>query len=89
MKASKNETQMPERVAILETTILNINSTLLDLKQDMKRGFDKVGDEFKRVYPTIANLKSGIAPLNNSRFFDLLMRASSLKHSISHIRLFA
>jgi len=52
MKAAKNELRMnnPERIAILETTILNINATLLDLRQDMKRGFDKIDTKFDALH---------------------------------------
>lgn len=48
MKAAKNESSMKnsERIAILETTILNINTTLLDLRQEMKYRFDKIDDKF-------------------------------------------
>ena len=51
MKIAKNESHMhnSERIAVLETTILNINSTLLDLRQDIKRGFDKVDDRFDKI----------------------------------------
>ena len=51
MKVAKNEPEMnnSERIAVLETTILNINSTLLDLRQDMKRGFDKVENRFDKI----------------------------------------
>ena len=37
------------RIAVLETTILNINSTLLEIKQDVKRGFDKMDDRFANI----------------------------------------
>lgn len=41
---SRKESHMnnDERLAILETTILNINSVLIDIKQDIKRLSDKV-----------------------------------------------
>ncbi len=48
MRAAKNEASMSnsERLAILETTILNINSTMLEIKQDLKYGFEKVDQKF-------------------------------------------
>ncbi|OGT35608.1 MAG: hypothetical protein A3F11_00270 [Gammaproteobacteria bacterium RIFCSPHIGHO2_12_FULL_37_14] len=48
MKAVKNETNMSHdaRIAVLETTILNINSTLLDIRQDIKRQSDKMDSKF-------------------------------------------
>jgi uncharacterized coiled-coil protein SlyX len=51
MKPAKNEARMSNeaRLAVVETTILNINSTLLDLKQDMKRGFDRIDTKFEAV----------------------------------------
>ena len=51
MKPAKSEARMSNdvRLAVVETTILNINSTLLDLKQEIKRGFDKVDNRFDRI----------------------------------------
>ena len=44
MKPVKNETRMSNdaRIAVLETTLLNINSTLLDFKHEMRHSFDKL-----------------------------------------------
>lgn len=51
MKAIKHEARMSneERIAILETTIININSTLLDIKQDIRHMSDKMGNKFDAV----------------------------------------
>lgn len=48
MKHRKHEPHMSNetRIAILETTILNINSCLLEMRQDMKRLSDKIDDKF-------------------------------------------
>jgi uncharacterized coiled-coil protein SlyX len=44
MKPAKNEARMSveARIAVVENTIQNINSTLLDFRQEMRRGFDKI-----------------------------------------------
>ena len=48
MKPAINEARMSveTRLAVVETALLNINSTLHDLKQDMKRGFDRIDSKF-------------------------------------------
>ncbi len=37
------------RIAVLETIIISINSTLLDIKQDMKRSFEKIDSKFETM----------------------------------------
>lgn len=47
MKPIRNEAYMSNdaRIAVLETTILNINSTMIDIRQDVKRLSDKVDNK--------------------------------------------
>jgi hypothetical protein len=84
MKASKNESTMstPERIAILETTILNINSTLLDLRQDMKRGFDKIDNKFDNVDNKLDALQDRLW----SNFLWLMGMIIGLAGLIAHIQ---
>ncbi len=58
MRAAKNEASMSnaERLAILETTILNINSTMLEIKQDLKYGFEKVDQKFDSIDKKFASM---------------------------------
>jgi len=48
MIPKKHEKHMSNdaRIAVLETTILNINSTLLDIKHDLKRIDTKIDTKF-------------------------------------------
>jgi hypothetical protein len=49
---SKNEPPMPsndERLAVLETVILNINTTLIDIRQDNKRLEDSIRQDIRRL----------------------------------------
>ncbi len=38
-----------ERVASIETAIININATLVDFKHDMNRNFDKIEQKFENI----------------------------------------
>jgi len=51
MKPVKNEPKMSHeaRIAVLETSVMNINANLLDLKQELQRGFDKMEGRFERL----------------------------------------
>jgi chromosome segregation ATPase len=55
MAARKQEIHMSddERLAIIETTLSNITTTLFDIKQDMKRQFDKVNEDMKHQFNKI------------------------------------
>ena len=48
MNSKKHETNMSNdaRIAVLETTILNINSNLLEIKQEMKFSSEKMDRRF-------------------------------------------
>jgi len=79
MKAAKNELRMnnPERIAILETTILNINATLLDLRQDMKRGFDRVDTKFDALEKKMDNKLDVLENKMDSKFDALETKVDS------------
>jgi len=51
MKTAKDEAQMSieERLAVIEVTNEHINRTLIDMKQDMNRNFDKIEQRFMTV----------------------------------------
>ncbi|MCC2666648.1 MAG: hypothetical protein K0S63_564 [Gammaproteobacteria bacterium] len=51
MAARKQEIHMndDERLAIVETTLSNITTTLFDIKQDIKHQFDKIDAKFDKV----------------------------------------
>ena len=82
MKAAKNEASMSshERLAILETTILNINSTLLEIKQDLKYGFEKVDQKFDRIDKKFDSLQNRLW----SNFLWLMGMIIGLSGLIAH-----
>jgi hypothetical protein len=41
------------RIAVLETTILNINTTMLDIKQDMKHSFERLETKMDTKFDAI------------------------------------
>lgn len=50
MKPIKHEVpRMGNNDAVLEKTMLNINSTLLDLRQEMRHGFEKIDQRFEAM----------------------------------------
>lgn len=51
MKIAKNEACMSTeaRLTVLENSVQNINSILLDFRQEMKRGFDKIDSRFESI----------------------------------------
>lgn len=61
MKARKYEKPPmtnDERIAILETTIININSTLVDIKHDMTRLSDRMDVKFDSLDKKIDNINN-------------------------------
>jgi len=59
-----------ERIAILETTMLSINATLLDFKQDMNRRFDKIDDKFSKIDEKFTKIDEKFERMDNK--FDAL-----------------
>lgn len=86
MKPIKNEARMSNdaRIAVLETTILNINSTLLDLKQDIKHGFDKVDNKFTTLENKMDNRLERIENRLWSNFLWLMGMIIGLAGLIGH-----
>lgn len=62
MKNVKDEAQMSieERLAVIEVTNEHINRTLIDMKQDMNRNFDKVEQKFAAVDQRFISLEQSI-----------------------------
>ncbi len=51
MKIAKNEARMSTeaRLTVLENSVQSIHSILLDFRQEMKRGFDKIDSRFETI----------------------------------------
>ena len=51
MKQAKNESIMStgERLAVIENTMQHITATLVDIKQDMNRGFDRIDNRIDHL----------------------------------------
>lgn len=62
MTARKHEAHMSndKRIAILETTLLNINTTLVDIKQDIRRQTDRIETLDKKIDNKFDTLNSQI-----------------------------
>ena len=86
MKVAKNEARMSNeaRIAVLETTILNINSTLLEIKQDMKHGFDKIDNKFVALENKMDNRFERIENRLWSNFLWLMGMIIGLAGLIAH-----
>lgn len=69
MKANKHGARMSNdtRTGVLETTIININTTLLDIKHDMNRRFDVIDRKFEVVDHKFDDLEKKM-----DKKFDLL-----------------
>ena len=61
MHPKKHETRMSNdaRIAILETTISNINSTLLDFKQEMRNGFQRLDSKIDSKIDALEHKTNG------------------------------
>ena|SRR3990167_2445454 len=93
MKAVKNEANMSHdaRIAVLETTILNINSTLLDIRQevkdirqDTKRLSDKMDNKFDALEKKMDSKFDAIQNRLWSNFLWLMGMMIGLTGSIAH-----
>lgn len=79
MQAKKNEAHMSseERLTILEVTILNINASLLDIKQDLRRQADKMDSRFDTLMGKTDSRFDALTDKTDSRFDTLMDKTDS------------
>lgn len=82
MVPKKHEKYMSNdaRIAVLETTLLNINTVLLDIKQDMRHGFEKIDHQFEKVDNRLDNIQNRLW----SNFLWLISMMIGLAGLIAH-----
>lgn len=86
MKNRKHEIDMNNdtRLAILETTILNINSSLQDIKQDLKRLDAKIDSKIDTLDKKIDTKFEILQARISSNFFWLMTMIIGLAGLIAH-----
>jgi len=85
MERRKHEQQPMKndaRIAVLETTILNINATLLDIRQDIKRLSDKVDNRFDAMDKKFDGKIDALDKKFDGKFDGMQNRFDSLQNRI-------